>query len=144
MKRKFGRWWVGLVVVSLLLAACGGSPAPAAETAATAPSGDAAADSGRCGDRSKLAKSVSFYNWTDYINPEVLDKLTERERRNLGIEPLPKNLNDAITIAEHSELLAETLGEQVFDFFLRNKRAEWDEYRGQVSVFERDRMLPVL
>ena len=70
--------------------------------------------------------------------------LSERERRSLGIEPLPKNLNEAITIAEHSELLAETLGEQVFDFFLRNKRAEWDEYRGQVSVFERDRMLPVL
>ena len=42
-----------------------------------------------------------------------------------------------------SELLAETLGEHVFDFFLRNKRAEWDEYRGQVSAFERDRMLPV-
>ena len=47
-------------------------------------------------------------------------------------------------IAESSELLAETLGEHVFDFFLRNKRAEWDEYRGQVSAFERDRMLPVL
>ncbi len=70
--------------------------------------------------------------------------LTERERRALGIEPLPRNLNDAIAIAEGSELLAETLGEQVFDYFLRNKRAEWDEYRGQVSAFERDRMLPVL
>ncbi|ANH39206.1 putative glutamine synthetase 2 [Nocardioides dokdonensis FR1436] len=70
--------------------------------------------------------------------------LTERERTSLGIKPLPKNLNDAITIAEDSELLAETLGEQVFDFFLRNKRAEWDEYRGQVSAFERDRMLPVI
>ncbi|GGO74782.1 type I glutamate--ammonia ligase [Nocardioides deserti] len=70
--------------------------------------------------------------------------LTERERTALGIEPLPKNLNEAITIAESSELLAETLGEQVFDFFLRNKRAEWDEYRGQVSAFERDRMLPVI
>ena len=41
-------------------------------------------------------------------------------------------------------LLAETLGEHVFDFFLRNKRQEWDEYRGQVSAFERDRMLSVL
>jgi len=70
--------------------------------------------------------------------------LTERERTSLGIKPLPKNLNDAISVAEDSELLAETLGEQVFDFFLRNKRAEWDEYRGQVSAFERDRMLPVL
>ncbi len=70
--------------------------------------------------------------------------LTEGERRSLGIAPLPKNLNEAIEIAERSELLAETLGEQVFDYFLRNKRAEWDEYRGQVSAFERDRMLPVL
>jgi glutamine synthetase len=70
--------------------------------------------------------------------------LTEAERRSLGIAPLPKNLNEAIEIAEQSELLAETLGEQVFDYFLRNKRAEWDEYRGQVSAFERDRMLPVL
>lgn len=70
--------------------------------------------------------------------------LTERERTSLGIQPLPKSLNEAIEIAEKSELLAETLGEHVFDFFLRNKRAEWDEYRGQVSAFERDRMLPVL
>ena len=70
--------------------------------------------------------------------------LTERERTSLGIEPLPKSLHEAIEIAESSELLAETLGEHVFDFFLRNKRAEWDEYRGQVSAFERDRMLPVL
>jgi glutamine synthetase len=70
--------------------------------------------------------------------------LTERERKSLGIEPLPRSLHDAIDIAESSELLAETLGEQVFDFFLRNKRAEWDEYRGQVSAFERDHMLPVI
>jgi glutamine synthetase len=70
--------------------------------------------------------------------------LTERERKSLGIEPLPRSLHDAIGVAETSELLAETLGEQVFDFFLRNKRAEWDEYRGQVSAFERDRMLPVV
>jgi glutamine synthetase len=70
--------------------------------------------------------------------------LTERERKSLGIEPLPRSLSEAIAVAEHSELLAETLGEQVFDFFLRNKRAEWEEYRGQVSAFERDRMLPVL
>jgi glutamine synthetase len=70
--------------------------------------------------------------------------LTERERQSLGIEPLPKSLNEAIVIAEKSELLAETLGEHVFDFFLRNKRAEWDAYRGQVSAFERDQMLPVI
>jgi glutamine synthetase len=70
--------------------------------------------------------------------------LTERERKSLGIEPLPKSLYDAIGIAESSELLADTLGEHVFDFFLRNKRSEWEDYRGQVSAHERDRMLPIV
>ncbi|RLV49089.1 glutamine synthetase [Nocardioides mangrovicus] len=70
--------------------------------------------------------------------------LTPAERRALGLTMLPKNLNDAISVAEDSELLAETLGEHVYEFFLRNKRAEWEEYRGQVSAFERDRMLPVI
>jgi glutamine synthetase len=70
--------------------------------------------------------------------------LNDRERKALGLEQLPKNLYDAIKIAEDSELLAETLGEHVYEFFLRNKRAEWEEYRGQVSAFERDRMLPVI
>jgi len=45
---------------------------------------------------------------------------------------------------ETSELVAETLGEQVFDFVLRNKRAEWDAYRSQVTAFELERFLPVL
>jgi glutamine synthetase len=70
--------------------------------------------------------------------------LSDRERRSLGIEPLPTNLSEAIRIAEGSELLAETLGEHVFDFFLRNKRNEWEEWRSQVTQFERDKMLPIL
>ncbi len=70
--------------------------------------------------------------------------LTDSERKALGLEQLPKSLHDAIGIAEGSELLADTLGEHVYEFFLRNKRSEWEEYRGQVSAFERNRMLPVL
>ncbi|HEX2177642.1 MAG TPA: type I glutamate--ammonia ligase [Nocardioidaceae bacterium] len=70
--------------------------------------------------------------------------LTDRERRAMGIQPLPKNLDDAIVLMESSELVAETLGEQVFDFFLRNKRQEFDDYRRQVTRFERERLLPVL
>jgi glutamine synthetase len=84
----------------------------------------------------------------DYDLPEGAEddvwSLTERERKSLGIEPLPTSLSEAIRVAEDSELLAETLGEHVFDFFLRNKRTEWQEYRTEVSAFERDRMLPVL
>ncbi len=71
-------------------------------------------------------------------------ELTDAERRALGIEPLPASLADAIRAMEASELVAETLGEHVFDFFLRNKRAEWHEFRRQVTAFELDRYLPVL
>ena len=45
---------------------------------------------------------------------------------------------------EKSELVAETLGEHVFDFFLRNKRQEWEAYRAQVTPYELRRFLPVL
>jgi glutamine synthetase len=45
---------------------------------------------------------------------------------------------------ERSEFVAETLGEHVFDFFLRNKRREWAEYRRQVTPHELDHLLPVL
>ena len=40
--------------------------------------------------------------------------------------------------------VAETLGEHVFDFVLRNKRQEWDAYRAQVTPFELKRFLQVL
>jgi glutamine synthetase len=70
--------------------------------------------------------------------------LSASERRALGIDPLPQNLAEAIALMERSELAAETLGEHVFDFFLRNKRREWEEYRMQVTPFELDRYLPVL
>jgi glutamine synthetase len=70
--------------------------------------------------------------------------LTDGERRALGMTPLPTSLNQAITAMENSELIAETLGEHVFDFFLRNKREEWRDYRRQVTEWERERYLPVL
>jgi glutamine synthetase len=70
--------------------------------------------------------------------------LTDGERRAMGIKPLPASLDEAIRIMEASELVAETLGEGVFDFFLRNKRNEWAEYRQQITPFELDRYLTML
>ncbi len=58
--------------------------------------------------------------------------------------PLPQSLAEAVDLMEHSELLLETLGEHQVEWFLRNKRAEWDAYRGQVTPFELDRYLPLL
>jgi len=70
--------------------------------------------------------------------------LSDAERRVMGIEPLPWSLDDAIKVMEKSELVAQTLGEHVFDVFLRNKRAEFEEYRSQVTPWELENDLPVL
>ncbi|EYR64903.1 glutamine synthetase [Actinotalea ferrariae CF5-4] len=71
-------------------------------------------------------------------------ELTDAERRALGIQPLPESLSRALAIMEKSELVAETLGEHVFDFVLRNKREDWAAYRAQVTPYELRRYLPVL
>jgi glutamine synthetase len=65
-------------------------------------------------------------------------------RNNSEPETLPANLDEAIAAMEKSALVRETLGEHVFEFVLRNKRAEWQDYRRQVSAYELDRYLPVL
>ena len=57
---------------------------------------------------------------------------------------LPTDLNEAIAEMEKSALVRDTLGEHVFEYVLRNKRAEWLDYSRQVSAYELDRYLPVL
>ena len=64
--------------------------------------------------------------------------------KNSEPDSLPANLDEAIAAMEKSTLVRETLGEHVFEFVLRNKRAEWQDYRRQVSAYELDRYLPVL
>jgi glutamine synthetase len=67
--------------------------------------------------------------------------LSDVERRALGFQRLPSSLDDALKVMEDSELVAETLGEHVYDFFLRNKRSEWESYRRQVTPEELRRYL---
>jgi glutamine synthetase len=45
---------------------------------------------------------------------------------------------------ETSELVAETLGEQVFNYVLLNKRREWKAYRAQVTPYELESSLEIL
>ena len=54
----------------------------------------------------------------------------------MGYKELPGSLDQALNAMENSELVAEALGEHVFDFFLRNKRTEWENYRSHVTPFE--------
>ncbi|HHW50851.1 MAG TPA: type I glutamate--ammonia ligase [Pseudoclavibacter sp.] len=70
--------------------------------------------------------------------------LSDAERRALGYNPLPSSLDQALELLEGSELVAETLGERVFNYVLANKRQEWHEYRSQVTSFELERYLGTL
>jgi glutamine synthetase len=71
-------------------------------------------------------------------------EMSEDERRAAGIESLPEDLFEAIMAAERSDLVREALGDHVFEWLLRNKREEWDEYKGYVSPYELERYLPLL
>jgi glutamine synthetase len=57
---------------------------------------------------------------------------------------LPQSLGEALELMSTSDLMLETLGEHQVEWFLRNKRREWDEYRTQVTPFELERYLPIL
>ncbi len=67
--------------------------------------------------------------------------LSDAERRAMGYVDLPGSLGLAVEEMERSEFIAETLGEHVYDFFLRNKKAEWEAYRRQVTPYELGRYL---
>jgi glutamine synthetase len=78
------------------------------------------------------------------LPPELtanLYEMTPEERMAEGVEELPGSLEEAIACLESSEMMADALGEHVFEWFIRNKRAEWAEYKTQVTPFEIDRYL---
>ena len=76
--------------------------------------------------------------------PENLASLSAEERRAAGIASLPDTLLEAVHLMERSELVAETLGEHVFEWFIRNKREEWEVHRTDVTPLEIRRSFPLL
>jgi glutamine synthetase len=81
------------------------------------------------------------------LPPEATDniyEMSDSERRARGLAQLPDDLYEAVKEMEASELVAEALGEQVFEYLLRNKRAEWEQYKSYVSPYELERYLPLL
>jgi len=81
------------------------------------------------------------------LPPEIsadVHQMTPAERAAVGAKRLPDTLASALDIMEESDLVAEALGEHVFDWFLRNKRAEWGRYQSHVSRFELETYLPIL
>ncbi len=71
-------------------------------------------------------------------------EMSPAQRAALGIAQLPESLNEAINRMEESDLVRTALGDQVFEWFIRNKRIEWTDYRTRVTRWERDNYLAIL
>jgi len=83
-----------------------------------------------------------------YELPEPMERnlydLSKEELQKLGIQGLPADLGEAIKEAVNSELLQKALGEHAYTRLLEIKRAEFEEYRVQVTPYELKKFLPVL
>ncbi len=90
-----------------------------------------------------LAGIAGNYELPDAMGSDVLT-MSSAQRRDAGVRHLPRNLNEAITAMERSNLVRDTLGDHVFEWFLKNKKREWARYEQHVSRYELEEYLPVL
>ena len=73
-----------------------------------------------------------------------LYRLSTEERRERGIIALPESLGEAIDELGESDLMRRALGEHIFPRYVELKRKEWDEYRVQVTEWEKEKYLAAL
>ena len=73
-----------------------------------------------------------------------ISKMTRKQRAAAGIQALPTTLSDALDNFEDSEFMQQVLGEHIFNYILKNKRNECEEYNQTVTKWEVDKLLPVL
>jgi len=74
------------------------------------------------------------------VNQNIYE-MSESEREKMGIISLPENLKEALNAFEKNEVLTSVLGDHISQHFIKAKRIEWDRYRTQVDVWERDEYL---
>lgn len=81
------------------------------------------------------------------LPPEAVDspeEMSEEEREKAGIEPLPETLAEAVLVLSRSDLVRSVLGEELLEWFVRNKLEEWGDYRTRITPLELERYLPSL
>ncbi len=67
--------------------------------------------------------------------------MSDIEKEELGIQSLPSSLIEAVGELEKSEFMRSVLGNHLFDNYIKAKKAEWNQYRTQVSEWEIDQYL---
>lgn len=100
-----------------------------------------------------LAFAVMLAAGLDGINRELTPPdpveedvyhFAESRLQELNIAQLPGSLEEAVDELENDSVLLEALGEHSAQLFVEAKRAEWDEYRMQVTDWELDRYLETI
>lgn len=74
------------------------------------------------------------------VNEDVYH-FSDEDLTKRGIRQLPGTLGEALDELQADPVLLDALGEHIAEWYLRAKRAEWDEYRIRVSQWELDRYL---
>ncbi|MCG0278173.1 MAG: type I glutamate--ammonia ligase [Thermanaeromonas sp.] len=63
-------------------------------------------------------------------------RMTEQERKKLGIETLPTSLKEALDELEKDPVIIEALGPHIYERFMEAKRIEWEDYATRVHPWE--------
>ncbi|WLS99834.1 type I glutamate--ammonia ligase [Lactobacillus helsingborgensis] len=67
--------------------------------------------------------------------------LTEKQRNEMGIKPLPSTLHNALKAFKKDQLIQDALGEHLTQSFVDSKELEWSQYTQTVSDWERNRYM---
>ncbi|HEV2528854.1 MAG TPA: glutamine synthetase family protein [Thermomicrobiales bacterium] len=76
-----------------------------------------------------------------YPLDESLVAYDDAELERMGTQKLPMSLGDALSALAEDEVIRDALGDYIFEQLLSVKRAEWDDYRQDVSPWEHARYL---
>ena len=72
---------------------------------------------------------------------ENIFEMTEEERAEHGIKPLPTTLHNAIKAFKKDDLIKSSLGDHLMHSFIESKELEWSKYSQSVSDWERQRYM---
>ncbi|MBH9989549.1 MULTISPECIES: type I glutamate--ammonia ligase [unclassified Lactobacillus] len=67
--------------------------------------------------------------------------LSEKQRNEMGIKPLPSTLHNALKAFKKDKLIQDALGEHLTQSFIYSKELEWSQYTQTVSDWERNRYM---
>ena len=70
-----------------------------------------------------------------------LYKMTDKERKKIGVDSLPASLEEALHEFQKDKLIQEAIGEHISNKMIEAKTIEWNEFRRHVSEWEIKRYL---